>query len=669
MNRRISALVYIVITACAFLSARHAKADQTALRPTAIDIASMPVISDVQISPDGKTIVYTLSTNSFDSMAAYDEDDHLGGWTKKQQLWTLDVESRQIKQLTQGEKDHSPQWSPNGKQIAFLRTKDDTTGLCIIPVDGGEGHEIDLGELEPANHRWSPDGSKIAFTAEVPTEMAEKERKWRAGGAEIFEGEWKSSQIWTVAVDDGTVEQVTKGPDHIVEYCWSPGGDGFAIVSAASSDPYIAWSFMSPRIITLSDSLIKKLESDPLPVSQIQYSPDGQYLSYICLDSGLSMMHSLRIHNLKTSEILNPAHDKDWTITDYVWANDSKSLFVHTINRTVSGLYELSIDGRTVHEFSLQRRVLGRQSRRVDNSGRYLACLSEAATEPEEISILDLKQKKLRVLSAIKAQTRDWALATAEIVTWTNSEGVALEGILYNTPLVNPGRPAPLMVMPHGGPDGVSMETFDTWVHFFAAQGYSVFRPNYRGGLGYGFAFYAANRGRLGEIEWKDIESGVDHLIASGKADSNHLVYGGWSWGGYLTAWAIGHTDRYRAAVVGAGVADVRNQYVVSDINHGIAAQWEFKGNPWEQPENFEQANPVRFLAGATIPTLIIHGREDERVGFVQGMSLYRALRDVNCEVKFLVYPREPHGFKEPAHIAGLLDAWADWYARHDTAE
>jgi len=251
-------------------------------------------------------------------------------------------------------------------------------------------------------------------------------------------------------------------------------------------------------------------------------------------------------------------------------------------------------------------------------------------------------------------------------VTWTNPEGVVLDGILYNTALVNPGESAPMMVMPHGGPDGVSMETFNTWAHFFAARGYSVFRPNYRGGIGYGFAFYAANRGRLGEIEWIDIESGVDHLIASGKVDSNHLVYGGWSWGGYLTAWTIGHTDRYKAAVVGAGVADVRNQYVVSDINHGVAALWEFKGNPWEQPENFERANPVQFLAEATTPTLVIHGCEDERVGFVQGMTLYRALHDVNCEVMFLMYPREPHGFEEPAHIAGMLDAWADWYAKYD---
>jgi len=377
-------------------------------------------------------------------------------------------------------------------------------------------------------------------------------------------------------------------------------------------------------------------------------------------------MRSLRIHNLQTGEIMKPADDKDWTMIDYVWGGDSKSLYVHTINHTVSGLYELSIDGRIIHEYDLHRRVLGWQSRSTDKSGRYLACLAQTPTEAPEISIVDLPNRELRVMSAIHKGTEDWTLADAEIVTWTNSEGVVLDGVLYKTSLARQGKPAPLMVMPHGGPDWVSMEIFDTWIHFFAARGYSVFRPNYRGGIGYGIAFYTSNRGRLGEIELMDIESGVDHLIASGVADADHLVYGGWSWGGYLTAWTIGHTGRYNAAVVGAGVSDVRNQYVVSDINHGMAGQWEYLGNPWEQPENFERANPVRFLTGATTPTLIIHGREDKRVGMVQGMTLYRALHDVDCEVEFLMYPREPHGFKEPAHIVNLLDAWADWYAKHD---
>jgi len=380
-------------------------------------------------------------------------------------------------------------------------------------------------------------------------------------------------------------------------------------------------------------------------------------------------MHALRVHDLTTGEVFNPANGKDWTISDHVWEADSKSILVHTFDHTISGLYQLSLDGEIMENIDLQGRVLGWQGDRVDKTGRYLTCLSQTATEPDAISLLDMKEKELRVLSAINAQTEDWALADVEVVTWTNSEGDVLEGVLYNSSVVDSGERAPLLVLPHGGPDWVSMEYFSTWAHFFSARGYSVFRPNYRGGIGYGFSFYEANRGRLGEIEWIDIESGVDHLIATGKADPEHLVYGGWSWGGYLTAWAIGHTDRYRAAVVGAGVIDVQSSYVTSDINHGIIAQWEYNGNPWQQPENFERSSPDRFLAKATTPTLIIHGREDQRVGFEQGITLYRALYDVGCRVKFLTYPREPHGFEEPAHTIGMLNAWADWYREYDAKD
>ena len=208
----------------------------------------------------------------------------------------------------------------------------------------------------------------------------------------------------------------------------------------------------------------------------------------------------------------------------------------------------------------------------------------------------------------------------------------------------------------------MSVERFSAWVHYFAARGYSVFEPNYRGGFGYGYEFYAANRGRLGEIEFADIESGVDHLIATGKADKERLFYGGWSWGGYLTAWTIGHTDRYRAAMVGAGVIDTVTQYAGSDINHGIAAEWEFKGNPWQQTEQFDRASPSRYLRNVKTPTLITHGRNDHRVPFLNAVILYRGLVDVGCEVKFFAYPREPHGFREPAHQVHLLRHWAAWF-------
>jgi dipeptidyl aminopeptidase/acylaminoacyl peptidase len=276
---------------------------------------------------------------------------------------------------------------------------------------------------------------------------------------------------------------------------------------------------------------------------------------------------------------------------------------------------------------------------------------------PPDPTVVDLRTGRTWVVASINPQIAEWTLAPTELVAWKSRDGASIDGLLTRTSSGG-GKAPPLLVMPHGGPDSVSIDAWGAWPQYFAARGYAVFRPNYRGGIGYGRAFYEANRGRLGDIEFADIESGVDHLIATGKADPDRLFYGSWSWGGYLAAWTLGHSKRYRAIMVGAGIVDVAVQYVTSDINHGVIADWEFHGRPWSHPEAFDRPNPSRFLKGASTPTLIIHGQNDARVDFVNARILYRALSDLGVDVTMWAYPREPHGFREPAHIQHMFEVW-----------
>jgi dipeptidyl aminopeptidase/acylaminoacyl peptidase len=635
------------------------------IAPSGEDIAAMKSANNVSISPDGRSIIYSLKSHDFDVTAEYSEDDTTAGWITTECIWIADIQTNQAKQITWDEKDRSPQWSPDGKYLAFIRTIEDDTDLMVIPLDGGESRLIYVGDLEPRNPKWSPDGSLIAFTAEVPATEEEKIEKWKKGDVEVYDEEWIPSQVWTVPFTGGAVKQITNGKEHITEFCWAPDGNKIAVMLTPTSSPYDTYREKEPCILSLNGGELTKLENKPLLANKLKWSPDGRYISFVMTDKGLDISRKIRLHDLKTGDHFEIVGEYDWCIDSYIWMPDSKSLLMATIDRTISGLYQVGLEGQIIQKFDLDRKVLEWEEPSIDENGKFLAFQSTTGTESNAIHILNVKNSSVKRVVDINPQSREWNRASVEIVTWINPEGLELEGVLYVTPLLESGTPPPLMVMPHGGPDGVSMEYFSAWSHFFAARGFSVFRPNYRGGIGYGFDFYASNRGRLGEIEWMDIESGVDHLIAIGKADSTRLVYGGWSWGGYLTAWAIGHTDRYKVAFVGAGVSDVRSQYVTSDINHGLAAEWEFNGNPWHQPENFEKANPVRFLENTVTPTLIVHGREDVRVDFMQGITLYRALKDVGCEVKFLAFPREPHGFKEPAHLAYLLNKWAEWYEIH----
>jgi dipeptidyl aminopeptidase/acylaminoacyl peptidase len=265
-------------------------------------------------------------------------------------------------------------------------------------------------------------------------------------------------------------------------------------------------------------------------------------------------------------------------------------------------------------------------------------------------------------LTDLNPQVAQWLLPAQEKLRYDSAKGVSIEALFDKAPATAMAGTAPLMVMPHGGPDWMDQEDFDPWVAYMAGQGYSVLRVNFRGSLGYGRAFYAANRGKEGFADYDDVMAGVDLLVKSGKADPRKLVIGGWSYGGCFTEWAITRTGRFKAAVVGAGVADYVSNYAQSDINHGLAGEWEFLGNPYDNPENYMKGSAIFHIRPVTTPVLILHGTEDDRVPYVQGLELYRALKTTGKQVEMVSYPGEGHGFRKPAHNIDRLKRWSAFY-------
>ncbi len=638
---------------------------QSLFSPTAADIATLDRPADIQISRDGSMILYTLRTTWRDSSIVGPARDNDGGWVQEKQLYTIPASGGEPKQLTFGSDVCSPRWSPEGRHIAFLRSHNNKMKLHVLPLGGGDARTVDTGALEPIQLRWSPSGRHIAFTAIVPLSQAEQNAQWESGHAVDYARQWQAEQLHTVKTDGDSLTGVTGRSHHVIRFEWSPDGQLFAVVTSSSSDPYIAYTHTIPSIISAAKgSVLRVLEEAPRVIGSLLWSPDGNYVAYETTDNSPSLFRILRVQQVDSVQVFNAAAALDPTLSGFAWSPDSRSLIAHVYERTQSRLYRLPLDTVDAVDLRFRDRVIkGKIS--IDAGGERLAFFSSTFREPSSPTIFNISAAEWSLPTALNPQVSEWNHGSQEVISWINPEGQPIEGLLYVTPHAPADRPPPLMVFPHGGPDWLSTEGFSSWVIYFANQGYSVFRPNYRGGLGYGFDFYAANRGRLGEIEELDIASGVYHLIALKKADPDHLVIGGWSWGGYLTTWLMAHTDRYKAAVVGAGISEVVNQYVTSDINHGVVAQWKFNGNPWMQPENFDRANPLRILQNVSTPTLIFHGEDDERVGFDQGLALYRALRDLGSEVRFFAYPDEPHGFKKPAHIIHMLNNWAGWYMQH----
>jgi dipeptidyl aminopeptidase/acylaminoacyl peptidase len=192
-----------------------------------------------------------------------------------------------------------------------------------------------------------------------------------------------------------------------------------------------------------------------------------------------------------------------------------------------------------------------------------------------------------------------------------------------------------------------------------------VFEPNFRGSIGYGSDFYAANRGKLGYIDYDDIMAGVDYLIKNKMADENKMVVGGWSYGGYMTDWIIGHTNRFKAAVSVAGMSNTVSHYAQSDINHGVIADWEYIGLPIFDMENYTRSSPLSFFDKAKTPTLIMHGEADTRVSVMQSWEIYRALIDNGIEVEMVLYPGAGHSITAPKQRKNVFERWVDWYRKY----
>jgi dipeptidyl aminopeptidase/acylaminoacyl peptidase len=647
------------------------------VRPTALDVVSLSDLGGVALSPDGSRVAWSLRQKSFDPSARAPADfepakageaDLKAGWKVTTQIWTAPAGGGEPRQLTfASEPSSGPVWSPDGTTLGFLRKKDGKARIHLLSLGGGEARVLDTGTAEPTSFAFAPDGRRIAFTATPALPDGEKQSRWASAGVVRWDREWQPNLLYTIDLAGGSPRAVTSTNLNVVAFDWSPDGKRFAAILSPTSDPYEVSSAVRPAIVTPQEgeASVRWLEEKPGSLGAILWSPDGKYVAYDMAVGTLSLMNHLVVREVDGGGRWNAASRLDPTIWSFAWSGDGSSLLALVADRTVSRIYRLARDGSSARDVGLAGRVT-RGPLAADKAGRRLAFGSSTSLEPADPTVLDVASGRAKVVAQVNPQAANWPRVETEVVSWKDPEGTVVEGILTLPPGAGRGAKLPLWVFPHGGPDDVSQVGFSGWVRFFAARGYAVLRPNYRGSTGYGLDFYAANRGRLGDVEFADIESGVDSLIAAGRVDPARLVYGSWSWGGYLTAWTIGHTRRYRAAMAGAAIVDTISQYALSDINHGAAAAWEYKGNPWLQPEQFDRSNPLRFLRDARTPTLIAHGQADDRVPFMQGLILYRALRDVGCEVELLAFPREPHGFQEPAHAVHLLRAWADWYARFD---
>ena len=631
------------------------------------DLVEVKTVNQPRISPDGMRIVYIVWEVDLEN------DRSLGS------LWMVDWDGGEPARLVDRQRVDLPRWSPDSKQVAFLSDRDDgEVKIWIFSIEDGRMWPVPMkgaGHGPISTHRyysgleWSPDGRRLAFAAQ---ELKDPEdpflwKDWYR--TEGFGDIRRRVQIWTVEAEGGTPVQITSGDYHHGQPSWSPDGRHLVFMAnRGGREEEILWSMNEDYdvwLVPATGGTPRELTSNVGPDIDPVWSSDGESIAFSSVGhqgSHGDVFH-LKTIDVGTSEVTDltgpPSFDYSVSLAPGSWVDGN--IFFTAGVRTTSHVFRIEPGGGEPTAVTSGDRVASSVS--VSADGRRLAFLLQDPTHPGDVWTSLSDGTSLRRLTNTNPRVDSARLATTEVVRWQSDDGMEVEGIVVKPAGFRPDHKYPLVVRPHGGPHGAVQLGFNAEYQVYAGHGYVVFAPNFRGSAGYGQPFLDADRGNLGGGDYLDLMSGVDHLIGLGYVDPARLVITGSSYGGFMTAWTVGHTNRFKAAMAGAPVVNAQSFFGTSDIPSWVT--WEYLGPPWKYPDLIRAYSPISYVQHVKTPTLITHGAEDVRVPLSQGLEFYRSLRALGVPTEMVIYPGEQHGIGRPSHRMDRLQRTLDWFARY----
>lgn len=633
------------------------------------EIVNLALPGDAQISPDGQSVAYVVADVAKD------------GAVRHAHIWRVPTDgSAPPTELTHSPRqDTMPRWSPDGSQIAFLsdRAEENKHALYLLPAAGGEARR--LGDLEGglSDISWSPDGTQMAVIRADQDSDEEKERKKNRDDAWVYESQRKYGRLNVVDVASGTARQVSPNNLHVWNgngYAWSPDGSRIAFVGSAK--PGWAHGFGGTALYTLSvaDGTATEIAGTFGTPSNLAWSPDGTTLAFAARpDRTKQGAPVLMLCDVASGQIESRLANLEQGKGGLVWLPDNRTLLLLILNSTAHNLHTYVVPEDRLSEpignfpGSGAGPTQAPSHMSVDATGKNVALVRGAMTEPFEVWAGPLDGTLKRVTDH-NGWMRERSIAPARVVHWEAADGRQIAGMLITPdPAIHGDGPYPLILQVHGGPAGVYTEhmmlTWHDWGQFLAANGYAVILPNPRGSSGRGDPFQTLNLRDWGGADMDDILRGVDYVLAQGIADPERTGIGGWSYGGFMTAWTESQTQRFKAAVVGAGLCNLVSFHGTTDIRDWHEAYF---GAPiHEDPQRYWDHSALKYVNQVTTPTLILHGEKDERVPFAQGQEWFSALTRKGVPVEFVAFPREAHPIEERAHQRDLLTRLLAWYDKY----
>jgi dipeptidyl aminopeptidase/acylaminoacyl peptidase len=628
---------------------------------TLVDLREVPNVLDPQLAPDGHAVLYQL--NQVDWKAN----------RRPAHIWRQDVAGGAPTQLTAGDTgESSPRWSPDGQQIIFLRGGQ----IFARPAAGGGARPVTHHATSVSSPSWSPDGAFLYFLASDPRTAEERARIEARDDVYAFDEDYKQRHLWRFALPAGPEEAITRGDYSVTSYRLSRDGSRIAMHRVPS--PLVLDNTRTEVwIMDANGGRASQLTHNNIEEAEAEISPDGSQVLFIAeANQRFEPYYNGALFLVPAGggmpRLILP--DFPYYIDRATWAPDGRSIFAVAHMGVHTEIFQVDVASRTQRQLTSGRHSIPSAPAPAWSlapaAGRLVFIFDEP-TRFGDVWTLALTPgaQPTRVTGVYDSIERTFRLPRQEQFAWKSTDGTAIEGLLFYPLDYEPGKRYPLIVQLHGGPWDADRFGFWGWsdyVQVLTARGFAVLRPNYRGSIGYGNAFYRDMVGGFFTHAHLDVLAGVDALIAQGIVDPDKLAVMGFSAGATIANRLITLTDRFKAAAVFAGTSNWISLYGQSDLR-GNRTLW-FGGTPWQKNapiDRYWDQSPLKYVANVKTPTLFLVGENDTRVGLAQALEMHRALRANGVPTRLEVAPRELHVWLEPRHQLFKANVELDWIERY----